>query len=175
MHSTRGTNVSKEPRTYQDSDSFLSILLKDAGVQADYARSALETQVHYLLHEAFLKSGLNQAEIARRLSVSRQRVHQVLSGDAPNLTLGLMGRAAGVLGLKWRLALDDINTDEEQFAVSSSPIRRRYKMRWVEPRWSSKKGLRYSDLAQADKLDKPIGDSTPELRPLAEERVSWAS
>jgi len=110
----------KDQALQQADETLLEVLLSDQSLRVQYASAKAEGDVLELLRMAHHATGISQAELARRLDVSRARVSQVLSGEPKNLTVRLMGRIAGALGLQWRLALDDIQTSEQRFDLTCS-------------------------------------------------------
>lgn len=104
--------------------SHLYEFLQDPQNRVEYAWGALENDASNLLCEAFNGSTpkLSQAEFGRRIGVSRARANQILDGEAKNLTIGVLGRAAGALGLRWKLSLHDLFSGEERYSYVVGPV-----------------------------------------------------
>ena len=106
----------------QSKSSYLQAASRDPAARAYFASAAIQLQVSQLMADAFADSGLTKSELAKRMDVSRARVSQILDGEPQNFTLDLVGRAAGALGLVWRISLDDYWSGEAKFTLESSPV-----------------------------------------------------
>lgn len=71
-----------------------------------YAGSKLVVHAHAHLDAAIEARGVPVTELARRVGVSRQYLHDVLNGEK-KLSLTTMGKLAGALDLVWGLKLHE--------------------------------------------------------------------
>jgi len=112
-----------KPITVNVSEStFMQDSLADPRFRADYSASLLRVSVSGLLRNAFSASGLSQTQFGRGIGVTRARANQILSGDPPNFTLDLAGRAAGCLGFRWNLVLEDIESGSVRYSIDLPTI-----------------------------------------------------
>lgn len=95
----------KQPKNKAET-TFLEALLQDESARIDFAGAALEVDVQAQIAEVMEANDVSQAELGRRLGISRSRINQVVSGDPKNLTLGLVGRIGEALNAEWRIRLE---------------------------------------------------------------------
>ena len=86
---------------------YLSKLLSDPSFLREYVEESLFVDAQLLLEKAREKKGVTQSELARRLGVSKERVHEVLR-EPQNLTLSVLGMYAAAMGYRWMLQLREI-------------------------------------------------------------------
>jgi|GEM_PF-2853792 len=96
----------------KDQDSLLLQRLRDPAHAVGHAESLLRISANALIYEAFDRSDMSCRELGERLGVSKARAHRIVGDNSVNFTISLLGRVAGAMGLRWRIALEDVITGQ---------------------------------------------------------------
>jgi hypothetical protein len=85
-----------------DFDDFLEV----EGILEETSAIALKRVIAWQLAEAMKQQGVSKVAMAARMGTSRPQVDRILDASAGGMTLETLGRAAEILGLRVRLALE---------------------------------------------------------------------
>ncbi len=79
--------------------------LKEQGEFEDTTERAVKRVLAYQLSEEMKKQGISKVEMARRLRTSRSQLSRVLDPQNDRVSIGVLVRAADIVGRKLRLEL----------------------------------------------------------------------
>ena len=79
--------------------------LKEQGDFENTTERAVKRVLAYQLSEEMKKQGISKVEMARRLCTSRSQLSRVLNPESDRVSIGVLVRAANVVGRKLRLDL----------------------------------------------------------------------
>ena len=79
--------------------------LKEQGDFEDTTERAVKRVLAYQLSEEMKKQGISKVEMARRLCTSRSQLSRVLDPENDRVSIGVLVRAANIVGRKLRLEL----------------------------------------------------------------------
>ncbi|WMS41502.1 helix-turn-helix transcriptional regulator [Acuticoccus sp. MNP-M23] len=79
--------------------------LRDEGTYAATTEQAVKRVLAFQLAAAMKDEGITKAEMARRLETSRSQLDRLLDPANESVSLGVLGRAAKVLGRRLRVEL----------------------------------------------------------------------
>ena len=79
--------------------------LKEQGEFENTTERAVKRVLAYQLSEEMKKQGISKVEMARRLCTSRSQLSRVLDPENDRVSIGVLVRAANVVGRKLRLEL----------------------------------------------------------------------
>lgn len=79
--------------------------LREQGLHEETHSVAIKRVIAWQLQEAMLAQNITKVEMARRLETSRAQLDRLLDPENDSVTLGVLARAARVLGRSIRLEL----------------------------------------------------------------------
>jgi len=79
--------------------------LKEQGDFENTTERAVKRVLAYQLSEEMKKQGISKVEMARRLCTSRSQLSRVLDPENDRVSIGVLVRAANIVGRKLRLEL----------------------------------------------------------------------
>ena len=79
--------------------------LKEQGDFENSTKRAVKRVLAYQLSEEMKKQGISKVEMARRLRTSRSQLSRVLDPQNDRVSIGVLVRAANIVGRKLRLEL----------------------------------------------------------------------
>lgn len=79
--------------------------LKEQGDFEDTTERAVKRVLAFQLSEEMKKQGISKVEMARRLCTSRSQLSRVLDPENDRVSIGVLVRAANIVGRKLRLEL----------------------------------------------------------------------
>ena len=79
--------------------------LEQEGIREEVQEAAVKRVVAFQIAEAMKEQGITKVEMAEKLETSRSQLDRLLDPDNDKVTLGVLSKAANVVGRKLTLTL----------------------------------------------------------------------